>query len=404
MDSPAVSAAARSDAESTPTGMAAIVAAVAIMLVAANLRPAVVAVGPLVNGIKAATGWGSGLAGLLTTLPVLMFGLTAPLAPKLAARFGIERTIFAALLVLCAGALIRLLTHPGGLFGGSALVGAGIGVCNVVLPSLIKRDFAHRSGLMTGLYSMTLSAGAAVAAGLAVPITHAVDGDWRVGLALWVVPIGVTAVVWCTQLRRVHRMDASPAPPSLWRNKIAWAITIFMASQSFIFYTFAAWLPEVLIDRGMSASAAGLVLAASQTAALAMSLVVPIIAGRYRDQRLVVAVVAAICAIGFVGIVSTDSWPVVWAICIMIGPGASIGLALLLMVLRSTSTAQTSQVSGMAQSVGYVLAAIGPVAIGALHDVTNSWGVALGVLGLALIPQAYASWIAGRDTTMGAAQ
>jgi MFS transporter, CP family, cyanate transporter len=381
-------------------GTAAVVAAIGIMIVAANLRPAVVSVAPLVDEIKASTGWSSSIIGLLTTLPVLVFGLAAPVAPRCAARFGIERTVFGALMLLVAAILIRLLPAPVALFAGSALVGAAIGVCNVVLPSLIKRDFAHRSGLMTGLYSMTLSGGAAAAAALTVPINDAIGGNWRMTLASWGVFVLIALVGWAPQLRRLHRMELSTERDSLWRNRIAWAITIFMAAQSMIFFAFAAWLPEYLIDRGMSPAGAGAVLALGQVAGLVISLIAPIIAGRFHGQRAVTGAALAVCAIGFVGLLATDQWPTLWVMCVLTGPGASISLALLFMVLRSTSTTQTSQVSGMAQSVGYILAAVGPVAIGALHDVTGSWTIAMSALALVLIPQAASTVVAARNVTM----
>ena len=381
-------------------GTAAVVAAIGIMIVAANLRPAVVSVAPLVDEIKASTGWSSSVTGLLTTLPVLVFGLAAPVAPRCAARFGIERTVFGALVLLVAAILIRLLPAPVALFAGSALVGAAIGVCNVVLPSLIKRDFAHRSGLMTGLYSMTLSGGAAAAAALTVPINDAIGGNWRMTLASWGAFVLVALVMWAPQLSLLHRMELNTERDSLWRNRIGWAITIFMGAQSTIFFTFAAWLPEYLIDRGMSPAGAGAVLALGQVAGLVISLIAPIIAGRFHDQRAVTGAALAVCGIGFVGLLTTDQWPTLWVMCVMTGPGASISLALLFMVLRSTSTSQTSQVSGMAQSVGYILAAVGPVAIGALHDVTGSWTIAMSALALVLIPQAASTVLAARNVTM----
>lgn len=374
------------------------------MLVAANLRPAVVAVAPLVGDIKAATGWSSAVTGLLTTLPVFVFGLVAPLAPRYAARFGIERTVFAALAVLIVATAVRLMPAPSALFAGSALAGAGIGICNVVLPSLIKRDFPHRSGLMTGLYSMTLSGGAAAAAALTIPINDALGGDWRMALASWGLFAVLALVVWVPQLRRVHRVEVGHAPASLWRNPIAWAITVFMAAQSLIFYTFTAWLPEVLIDRGMSAGGAGAVLALGQVAGLSMSLLAPIVAGRLADQRVITLLALAVTAVGFVGLLCTGVAPTLWVMLVMAGPGASISLALLFMVVRSTSTAQTSQVSGMAQSIGYALAAVGPVAIGLLHDLTASWTVAMAVLALALIPQTLSALLAAKNVTMDAHQ
>ena len=210
----------------------------------------------------------------------------------------------------------------------------------------------------------------------------------------------MAVLLWVPQLRRVHRISAGRPVASLWRNPIAWAITAFMAAQSFIFYTFTAWLPEFLVDRGMSASSAGAVLALGQVAGLVMSLLAPIVAGRFADQRVVTMAALGLTAAGFVGLLTTTTAPTLWTMLVMAGPGASISLALLFMVLRSTSTDQTSQVSGMAQSVGYVVAAIGPVAIGALHDVTGSWTVAMGVLSLVLIPQAVSALWAARDVTM----
>lgn len=381
-------------------GSAAIIAAVGIMLVAANLRPPVVSVAPLIDVISTDQGFGSAVAGLLTALPVLFFGLSAPLAPRLSARYGIERTVFGALVLLVAAILLRLVPSTPALFAGSVGIGAGIGICNVVLPALIKRDFAHRSGLMTGLYSMTLSGGAAVAAGLTVPIDHATGGNWRLTLAAWGLLAVVALVVWVPQLQRVHTVSTRAAEHRPWRNRIAWAITVYMGAQSLIFYTFSAWLPQYLIDHGSSPGAAGSVLALGQTAGLVASLVAPIIAGRFADQRLVTFGFLAVCAAGFAGLLLTDRWTALWVCAIIIGPGAGISLALLFMVLRSTSAPQTAQVSGMAQSLGYMLAAAGPIAIGAVHDITGSWTTAMAVLAVAVLPQAAAAAIAARNTTM----
>nr|EMP13366.2 MFS transporter [Gordonia sp. NB41Y] len=373
--------------------------AVAIMLVAANLRPAVVAVSPLLDEITRDEGYSSAMAGMLTTLPVLFFGLVSPLAPPLAARFGIERTVFGSLLLLIVGSLLRLIPDTACLFLGSAVVGIAIGICNVVLPALIKRDFAHRSGLMTGLYSMTLSGGAAVAVGVIVPINHAFDGNWRMSLASWAILAVITACCWLPQLTR-HRPETVARRGSLYRNPIAWAITIFMAAQSLIFYTFSAWLPTYLISEGHTAAAAGTVLAIGQTVALFASLIAPIIAGRFADQRVITLVAVAFTAVGLTGLLTIGHVPVLWTILTLVGPGSSISLVLLFMVLRSSSPQQTGQVSGMSQSIGYVLAALGPFVTGALHDLTGSWTIALGMLGIPVVVQALSAWWAARDVKM----
>lgn len=383
-----------------PRGIAAVIAAIGIMLVAANLRPPVVSVAPLVDDIMRDLGFGSAAAGLLTTLPVLFFGISAPIAPRIAARYGIERTIFGSMIMLILGMGLRFIPNIASLLVGSAVIGTAIGICNVVLPALIKRDFAHRSGLMTGLYSMTLSGGAAVAAALTIPIDDLDDGNWRLTLTSWTLLAVVALVVWVPQLARVHTVAVTSTPASLWRNRIAWAITTFMASQSIIFYTFSAWLPQYLIDHGRTAAEAGTTLAIGQVVALTASLVIPIVAGRLADQRAITLGVVVVCAAGFVGLVTVHVWTTLWVIMIMFGPGASISLVLLFMVLRSPSTVATGQVSGMAQSVGYVVAAVGPIAIGALHDVTGSWNVAMSVLGLALVPQALSTLLAAKNVTI----
>ncbi|MGV9797247.1 CynX/NimT family MFS transporter [Mycobacterium sp. NPDC003449] len=376
-------------------------AAVGIILVAANLRPAVVAVAPLVESIRSSTHWSSAMIGALSTFPLLMFGLSAPLGPYLAAKIGLERTVFAALVGMAVGIALRVVPNVGALFIGSALVGAGIGVCNATLPALIKRDFAQHSGLMTGLYSMALSGGAAVAAALAVPLNNAVGGQWRTTLVIWVIPVVIAIIVWISQLRWAHPAEPDVAKGrTVMRNPIAWAITIFMAAQSTIFFAITAWLPEILIERGLSPAGAGAVLAVCQIASLLSSLIAPMIAVRYRDQRVFTLITVGLCAAGFIGFLSTDQGPVLWTLCIMVGPGAGVALSLLFMVLRSTSSAQTSQVSGMAQSMGYLLAAAGPLILGVLHDLTGSWTVATAALSTVLIPQALAALIAGRDVTM----
>ncbi|GAA1479847.1 CynX/NimT family MFS transporter [Gordonia sinesedis] len=388
------------DRSAAPRGIGLVVTAVGIMLVAANLRPPVVSVAPLIDVISTDQGFSSATAGLLTALPVLFFGVAAPIAPRLAARYGIERTIFGSLILLMAAIFVRLIPSPVALFAGSVFIGVAIGVCNVVLPALIKRDFAHRSGLMTGLYSMTLSGGAAVAAALTVPIDTALDGNWRMTLGSWAVLAAIALLVWIPQLSRVHTLTVGETTPAVWRDPLAWSITVYMGAQSLIFYTFSAWLPQYLIDGGATPAHAGNVLALGQTVALVMSLVAPIIAGRFADQRIVTFGFLAVCAAGFVGLLTVDGWVPLWASAIMVGPGAGISLALLFMVLRSGSATQTGQVSGMAQSVGYVLAAAGPIVIGAVHDATGSWTAAMAVLAIAVVPQAIAASFAARDTTM----
>ncbi len=374
-------------------------AGAAVMLAAVNLRPAVVAIAPLLGDIRRTEHLGGAAAGLLTALPVLCFGVMAPLAPWLGRRLGLERTVLLSLLVVLAGTAVRLLVPTAALFTGTLLIGVAVGIVNVLLPALIKRDLSSCAGVMTGLYSMTLSGGAAVAAGLTVPIRDATGWSWRPTLAVWGVLAVVALAVWVPHSR--HRARANVAPrqmgASLLRSPIAWAVTIYMGMQSLVFYTVSAWLPEFFSDRGMSDAAAGGMLSLFGVVGAACSLVMPMIATRMPDQRLLAVGTTAICAVGLLGLIWVPAAPVLWVSLIGFGPGTGIGLALLMMVLRSSTTRQASDLSGMAQTIGYVLAAIGPSLIGGVHDLTGSWAIAVVVLTVFCLPQAVGGHIAGRD-------
>lgn len=374
-------------------------AGVAVMLAALNLRPAVVAVAPLLGDIRSTQHLGGAAAGLLTALPVLCFGLMAPLAPWLGRRLRLERTVLVCLLVVLGGTAVRLLVPTAALFTGTLLIGVAVGIVNVLLPALIKRDLSSYAGVMTGLYSMTLSGGAAIAAGLTVPIRDATGWSWRPTLAVWGVLAIVALAVWVPRSIRRGRAEVASqhVEGSLLRSPIAWAVTIYMGMQSLIFYTVSAWLPEIFSARGMSDAAAGGMLSLFGIVGAACSLVMPMIATRMPDQRLIVVGTTVICAVGLLGLIWVPAIPALWVCLIGFGPGTGIGLALLMMVLRSSTTRQASDLSGMAQTIGYVLAAVGPSLIGGVHDLTHSWTTALLVLTVFCIPQAIGGQLAGRN-------
>jgi CP family cyanate transporter-like MFS transporter len=372
---------------------------VAIVLVAANLRPAVVGVAPLLSEIQASEGLSGAGAGVLTALPVLCFGLLAPAAPRLARRFGIERALLGALVVLCAGFLVRTGSSVAALFAGTALVGAGIAIGNVLLPGLVKRDFAHRTGLMTGMYTMAISAGGALAAGITVPVARAAGLDWRAALGAWGLFAVVAVLFWLQQLRRVDRRTGAGGARvvGLHRDPMAWQVTAFMGLQSLGFYAAAAWLPAVFVDRGFDPAAAGWLLSLASFVGLAGAMASPVLATRFRRQRLLAAGLTGVAALGLLGVlVLPGAEPVAMAV-LGVGQGAALGLALTLMALRSPDAAHASQLSGMAQSIGYVVAASGPFAVGALHDVTGTWTVPLLLLLVLFVPQGIVGVLAGRD-------
>jgi len=383
--------------------------AAGMILLAANLRPAAAGIGPLLGRIQADTGLSSFGAGALTTLPVLCFGALAPLAPTLARRLGERSTVAVALAVLLLGLLVRLVPGIGFLFLGTALAGAAIAVGNVLLPVLVRGNFPHRIGLMTGLYTTSLVGFAALAAGISVPVANAFGGGWRPGLAVWALPAAVALVVWAPQLRRAQR---APVPTgnrvagarALLGDRVAWAVTLFFAVQSAGFYATLAWLPSVFHSHGMSTTKSGLLLSLSLVVGLIPALTLPSLAARSYDQRgFVVAVICAI-ALGWLGVIlSPTSVPYLWVVLLGLGQNAAFPLALTMIVLRGGSLTNTAGLSTLVQTVGYLVAAMGPLAIGAVHQLTGSWTPALIVLLALLVPQLVLGLAAGRNRTVTAA-
>ncbi len=349
---------------------------VGLVLVALNLRPALSSMAPLLADVSRSLGLSAASAGLLTTLPVLCLGLFAPLAPMLARRFGSERVVFGILWLLALGILLRSQLGVLGLFTGSLLAGASIGIIGVLLPGIVKRDFPKQAGTMTGVYSMALCLGAALAAGASVPLSHYFDDRWAWGLGFWCITAVLAALVWWPQTRQQH----GTRPPAvrvrgLWRDPLAWQVTLFMGLQSSLAYIVFGWLPSILMGRGLSAVEAGLVMSGSIIVQLPSALLAPWLATRGRDQRLAVVLAMALSLLGLMGCLYAPLgglWA--WAVVLGLGQGGAFALALTLIVLRSRDAHVAANLSSMAQGVGYTVASMGPLAVGLVHGWTGSWG------------------------------
>lgn len=349
-----------------------------ILLIALNLRPAIAAVGPLAAMIRDAMGLSNPLLGLLTTLPLLAFGTVSMLAPKFTRRYGMEGTMAGALVVLVLGILLRSWPSVAALFAGTFLFGSGIAFGNVLLPALVKQGFSRKFGLMTSLYSGMMGVGAALAAGLAVPLSRTLPGGWRGALAIWAVPALLALAVWLPQLARARQRGPATAggagTQALFRSRLAWNVALFMGLQSFAFYVVLAWLPDMLRHRGMDAAAAGWMLSLSQACGIAGSLLVPLWAGRRRDQHAIVRWLVGLEAMALLGLCFPGYGPVeLWAALLGLMLGGSFSLALYLIVVRAPDTRIATQLSGMSQSIGYLLAATGPILAGALFDLGGHW-------------------------------
>jgi MFS transporter, CP family, cyanate transporter len=380
-----------------------------IVLLAANLRPALTSVAPLIGEIREDTGISNGVAGLLTTLPLLAFGTLSPVAPRLGRRFGIERVLLASLLLLAAGILVRSAGTVAVLFLGTAVIGAAIVVGNVLLPALVKREFPERVGLMTSVYSTALGISAALAAGVSVPIAQLAGVGWRGSLAVWALPAVLAAVAWVPQLRRSDQRGNASTRTSrgigdLWRSALAWQVTLFMGLQSLAYYVTLTWLPEILQADGMSAARAGWMLALSQAVGIVTMFLAPVVAGRRPSQRGVVVVAVGLSGAGTLGLlVAGSTASVLWVVLLGLGQGACFSLALTLFALRAPDSEHAGALSGMAQTFGYLLAASGPFLFGVLRDATQAWTVPLVLLFAVTVCLLIAGLGAGRDAHVAAA-
>ncbi|WP_332770723.1 CynX/NimT family MFS transporter [Pseudomonas sp. ESBL1] len=346
-----------------------------LVLVALNLRPALSSMAPVLGQVSEGLGLNASQAGLLTTLPVLCLGLFAPLAPVLARRFGSERVVLGILLTLALGILVRSVLGVTGVFLGSVMAGASIGIIGVLLPGIVKRDFPQHAGTLTGVYTMALCLGAALAAGATVPLARHFYDSWALGLGFWLVPALIAMVVWLPQARQGHGLHkVAYRVRGLWRDPLAWQVTLYMGLQSSLAYIVFGWLPSMLIGRGLSPTEAGLVLSGSVIVQLVSSLSAPWLATRGKDQRLAIVIVMLVTLAGLFGCLYapvSGLWG--WAVVLGLGQGGTFALALTLIVLRSKDSHVAANLSSMAQGVGYTLASAGPFAVGLVHDLTGGW-------------------------------
>ncbi|MBS4223533.1 CynX/NimT family MFS transporter [Lederbergia citrea] len=352
---------------------------IGIIFIAFNLRPSITSVGPLIGVIRTDLHISNGVAGMITTLPLIAFALLSLAAPKIGRKLGNELTIFISLLVLMFGIIIRSSGALGLLFLGTALIGMGIAICNVLLPAIVKQSFPLKVGIMTSVYSTSMGICAATASGISIPLAKSFGLGWQKSLLVWAIFAGIALVIWFPQLlkskstRPIHNTGLSSV--NMLRSKLAWQVTLFMGLQSILFYCPIAWLPQILIAKGLSVEASGWMLSFMQFSGLPASFLTPMIAGKMNNQRGIVLIIGSLFFASLIGIlIGGGSGFLTFCVVLLgIGQGASISLALTMLSLRAADAAQASQLSGMAQSLGYLLAAIGPILIGLLFDITLSW-------------------------------
>jgi len=349
----------------------------ALGLVALNLRPAVTSIGPLLDEISTHLGLAPTGKTILTTLPVICFGLASPIAPLLGRRFGAENMILYALIGLAVGCGIRLIPSAPVLYLSAVIAGVSIGVMNVLLPGIVKRDFPERVGAVTGFYTMVLCVGAGGAAALSPKIEQLFDAIWPTALASWAILALIAVPAWLPMRASFHSAPRAGATGAgnLWRNALAWQVTLYLGLCSAGAYTVFGWGAKILQDRGMEKVDSGLMIGLSLIAQAVGAQVAPLMAGKSGDLRLATILMQVLGLIGLLGYLFAPLgliWPS--SILLGLGQGGAFALALTMIAQRGGNPETAARLSGMSQSAGYFLGALaGPFAVGLVHDSFGGW-------------------------------
>ncbi|MBT1163280.1 MFS transporter [Bifidobacterium felsineum] len=401
-------------AAATPPLLAAL-----IFLVALNLRPAIAGVGPVLARIGNDLDWGESVLGMLGAMPLWAFAAVSPLVRFVTKRFGANRTILIALLVLAVGDVLRSFGGPAWVWLGTFAVGAGIAAGNVLVPVIAKRDYAGHVAVATGIYSGCITAGSAIAGLTAAPLATQLGG-WRPALAVWAVPPLVVAALWAIRVVFDERRNTgdgtalflAPSPSSsmattaasltsdalpLWRRPMTWWVTLFMGLQSSAFYTMSNWLPSLSEAAGFTESQAGVQLFVFQSLGIFSGLLIPVLM-HVRGNQICAALTASVPMViaGF-GWLSAPQYSLLWSVIGGVGQGASLVVALTLIALRGRNPQDTVALSGLAQSLGYLIASLGPLTFGSLAELSGGWVAPLTLFIAFAIGQCVVAVLAGKS-------
>ncbi|MFD3908687.1 CynX/NimT family MFS transporter [Streptomyces sp. CB04723] len=386
--------------------------AVGLVLAALNLRPAITSLGALLEEVRDGLHMSGSVAGVLTSVPPLCFAVFGVMAPRLARRFGAGAVVCAGMAAIAIGVGIRpYVGSTAGFLAASALALMGIAVSNILMPVIVKRWFPDRVGSMTGLYSMALALGTALAAALTVPVTGALGGNWQTGLAVWAGLAAAAVLPWIVLVR-----DRTPAPapavpvpaasgadaPALriTRSRTAWALACFFGLQATAAYITMGWMPQIFRDAGVSAGTAGLLLAVTMAMGVPLAFVIPRVASRLRQQGLIVVVLGLCGLIGYGGLYLAPAAGA-WAWALLLGvANCAFPLALTMIGMRARSGAGVVRLSAFAQSTGYLISIPGPLLVGVLYQHSGGWGLPIALMAGLMIPQMAVGFLAGRDRTI----
>ena len=376
-----------------------------IILAAFCLRIIITAVGPLLPEITANLGLTGRSSGLLTTLPLLAFAVVSPLAGKIGRRQGEGKTILIGLCLILLGTVLRSTLGVPGMFLGTAIVGIGTALGNVLLPAVVKAEYPTRVGQVTAYYTVAMVAAAAIGLALNVPLSGTGLG-WNGALLVWGIAVVITGLIWrknaSLRLSTSNPTETEGREKPIWKSGLAWCVTLYFGINSMIFYAVIGWLPTILQSAGMQSGTAGIVTSLYQVVSLAPSLLVPTLAGKCRDQRGWLMLGSVLNIIGIITLMSSTAAAAQGTATIILGlaNGCAFSMGLALMGFRTRDAVEAARLSGFAQSVGYALAATGPMVVGWLHDLTPNWNIGLGYILFASVVALLAGQKAGRDETV----
>ncbi|WP_443049179.1 CynX/NimT family MFS transporter [Streptomyces sp. NBC_00316] len=382
---------------------------VGLVLTALNLRPAITSLGALLEDVRDGLHMSGSVAGVLTSVPPLCFAVFGIMAPRLARRFGPGAVVCAGMAAIAAGLVIRpLVGSTAGFLAASALALMGIAVSNVLMPVIVKRWFPDRVGSMTGLYSMALALGTALAAAITVPMTDALGGSWKAGLGIWAALAAAAVLPWIPVVRDRKNAPGQAAAPQhgdapalrITRSRTAWGLACFFGLQATAAYITMGWLPQIFRDAGVSAGTAGVLLAVTMAMGVPLAFVIPRVAGRMKSQGPIVVLLSACGLVGYAGLYLAPvggAW--VWALLLGIA-NCAFPLALTMIGMRTRSGAGVVRLSAFAQSTGYLISIPGPLLVGVLYQHSGGWGLPIALMAGLMVPQMVAGILAGRDRTI----
>ena len=378
-----------------------IILIIGVLLIAANLRGPITAIGPVLDQVIFSFDLTSSQAGMLTTLPLIAFALASPMAATLAKKQGLEISLFIALLLVGFGLFSRIIDSVIILYVSTAIIGVGIAIGNVLLPSLIKRDFPDHVALMTSAYVLAMGIFAGSYSALIIPLADYETLGWEIALSCYGLITILSIIAWLPQLtshtKPTKDLTQDISKSKIWHHATAWHITLCLGLNSFFTYILIAWLPNILMDEGHNAQDAGMIQGAFQFASALPGLILIPLLAKLKDQRilaLTLAIIASLCALGFLYI---PEFAFTWALTLGFCSGAIFILGLSYISYRTHHSTQAASLSGMAQCIGYSLAAVGPMIAGALHSYFNDWNSVLWMCSIAILISGIFGYLGGRD-------